>query len=66
MGRKEEVMEVFNNVTIFASNMKAKLDNNDKKQKGYGYIVLLFALVNDVSGDEVTCWNNDHVNDIIM
>ena len=34
LGRKEELMEVFNNVTIFASNMKEKLDNNDKKQKG--------------------------------
>ena len=28
--------------------------------------MLLFALVNDISGDEVTCWNNNHVNYIRM
>ena len=65
LGRKDEISNVFDNVMIFQSNMKqVGVGVKAHEQNGSGFVVLLFALLNDVGKEDTTIWTNENVDDV--
>ena len=46
LGKKDEILCSFDNTVVFAGNMK-KDTNDNNKQKGSGYLVLLLSTINE-------------------
>ena len=63
LGKKDEILNTFDNSVVFDGNMKGKEVEN-KKQKGLGYLVLFFSTFNYQKTDHDFMWTNNQIDDL--
>ena len=63
LGKKDEILNTFDNAVVFDGNMKGnQVENN--KQKGSGCLVLFFSTFNDQKPDHDFMWTNNQFYDL--
>ena len=63
LGKKDEILNTFDNAVVFDGNMKGKQVENNK-QKGSGYLVLFLSTFNDQNPDHDFMWTNNQIDDL--
>ena len=63
LGKKDEILRSFDNTVAFAGNMKQDTNDNNK-QKGSGYLVLLLSTINEPKHEKHFVWTANQVKDL--